>query len=584
MSQVSAVNHRIKTAFLIILGTLFLISLRLFYWQVVKSQALRSVASRQLSTQNIIKGQRGKIYSADNRLLVGNKTVYDLYVNKNELKIEQHDLVEQLVDLFETFHLQQIKDVKNETKEVDQSLEEFNSDEFQQKLNNALDRTSSWILLHSSLCEEQKTMVESTRITGLHLIEQSVRHYPEGSMAAHVTGFVGKDEGGLSVGFYGIEGALNKELQGQEKVIHYKRDAQGQQLADQKLDFSNLSGRDVTLTIRRDIQYIANEELIRGVKQTQSKKGEIVIMDPKTGAILAMATWPHYDPQEYHQTPTELLKNPILTDLYEPGSIFKIFTMATGIDTQAISPETICDNCSGPRVFGEFTIRTWNNEYNPNISMTDALKKSDNVALVYAVEKIGEKNFINYLKKFGIGDALEVDLQEDRSTPLRDRLRLVELANASFGQGFLTNSLQLVRAAGAIANQGIMMRPYIVQEVSDSQTQDKIVYEPQVLKKVLEKESASTVTKMMINSAPTRDSLIGQHFLVAGKTGTAQIASPEGGYRETGTIASFLGFAPADDPKFVMIVKLTEPAISPWAEVTAVPIWYDVADKIILVL
>jgi cell division protein FtsI/penicillin-binding protein 2 len=584
MSQVSAVNHRIKTAFLIILGTLFLISLRLFYWQVIRSQTLKSAASKQLSAQNTIKGQRGKIFTADNKLLVGNTTVYDLYVNKNELKIEQDNLIEQLINLFETFHLQQIQDEKNGNEEVSQNFKEFSSDEFRQKLKNALDRTSSWILLSSSLCEELKTLVESNRITGLHFIEQSVRHYPEGSMAAHITGFVGSDEDGLNVGFYGIEGALNKELKGQEKIIRYKQDAQGQQLADQKLDFSSLDGRDVTLTIRRDIQFIATEELKKGVAQTQSKKGEIVIMDPKTGAILAMATWPHYDPQEYHLTPTEVLKNPILTDLYEPGSIFKIFTIATGIDTQAITPETICDNCSGPRVFGDFAIRTWNNEYNPNISMTDALKKSDNVALVYAVEKIGGENFINYLKKFGIGDALEIDLQEDRSTPLRDKLRPVELANASFGQGFLTNSLQLVRAAGAIANQGIMMRPYIVQEVSDSQTQGKIIHEPQILKKVLEKESANTVTKMMINSAPTRGNWVDQHFLIAGKTGTAQIASSEGGYRETGTIASFLGFAPADDPKFVMIVKLTEPLLSPWAEVTAVPIWYDVADKIMLVL
>lgn len=595
MSSTKTNNPRIKLTFYTIVGCLCLICMRLFYWQVIKSQALSSEAIKQITTKDIIKGQRGLIYTADGHLLVGNQTVYDLYVNKRELEQDQLEIINQLVDIFTSYYEKseeiqkdvqnttQAEVVKNEIQDTPQNPT-FNADEFKQSLTDSFSRSSIWYRLERSIPAELKTSIEEANIKGLHLIEEAVRYYPEGSMSAHITGFVGKNENEDNIGYFGIEGALDKELKGHTKNIKYKKDAKGTQLADQKLDFSNLDGRDITLTIRRDIQFIANNALIKGIKTTGSKSGSIVIMNPNTGAILAMAAWPSYDPVNYHLYETENYQNPTLAELFEPGSIFKIFTLAAGLDIKAITPETICTQCAGPRTFGPYTIKTWNEEYHPNINMTEALKKSDNTALVFAVEKIGQEKFVEYLQKFGIGEEFKIDLQEDRSSPLKEQFRPVELANASFGQGFYTNVLQMVRAAGAIANQGIMMKPYIVEKVSDSQTEDTIKYEPEVLRQVLEKQAANEITQMMIHSAPDRNNLINQHYLVAGKTGTAQIASDEGGYKEDGTIASYLGFAPADNPKFVMMVKLNEPKNSPWAEATAVPVWYEVADKIILLL
>ncbi len=583
MSTALAVNPRIKTAFLFIILIFGIISMRLFYWQVMKAQASQTAVEKQTTGQNMVRGKRGKIYTADNRLLVGNKTVYDLYINKNELKLDQLEVINQLTNIFETYYQTQTAPAQPNSDNTQATTAQFDLNIFKQALVETLSKDSNWTLLVPHLNEELKLKIEATKIAGLHLVEQAARHYPEGSMAAHITGFVGKDENENDIGYFGIEGALNKELQGQEKLLKYKKDGQGQQLADQKLDFSNLDGRDVTLTIRRDIQFIASEALAKGVEYTQSTNGELVIMDPKTGAILALATWPHYDPENYQQTATQTYKNPVLTDLYEPGSTFKIFTMAAALDLGLITPDTTCDTCNGPRIFGDYTIKTWNEQYHPNISMIEALKQSDNTALVFVAEKIGAEKFIEYQQNFGFSQALEIDLQEDSTTPLKTSLRPVELANASFGQGFLTNSLQMIRAVGAIANQGEMMKPYIIQQVSDAQTQNTIVYHPQVLKRVISADAARELTKMMIYAAPDKGNWINQHYLVAGKTGTAQIATV-GGYQESGTMASFIGFAPADDPKFVMIVKLREPSISPWAESTAVPIWYEVADKIMLLL
>lgn len=587
MSNKHPTNLRINLFFYTIISCMCLILMRLFYWQVIKSQALSSEVIKQIATQDIIQGRRGRVFTADNYLLVGNQTVYDLYLNKKEITLDQLEIINQLVEIFKLYYQEQEgaqDDLSQDETQTPAPKPDFSAESFKQSLSDSLSRSSTWLRLERSLPTELKLKIEDAKIKGLHLIEETVRYYPEGSVAAHVTGFVGKDENENDQGYFGIEGALDKELKEHTKSIKYKKDAHGIQLADQKLDFSNLDGRDITLTIRRDIQFIAHEALIEGINATGSKSGSVVVMDPATGAILALVAWPNYDPANYHLYTTESYRNPTLADLFEPGSIFKIFTLATGLDTKSITPETICTQCAGPRTFGSFSIKTWNEQYNPNINMTEALKKSDNTALVFAVETIGHDRFVEYLHRFGIGEELKIDLQEDRSSPLKDSFRPVELANASFGQGFYTNVLQMLRATGAIANQGIMMKPYIIEKVSDSQTGDVIEYQPEILRKVIEKETANTLTQMMVYAAPNRDNWINQHYLVAGKTGTAQIASAQGGYREKGTIASYLGFAPADKPKFVMMVKLNEPQNSPWAEVTAVPIWYEIADKIMLIL
>ncbi|MEA2056254.1 MAG: penicillin-binding protein 2 [Patescibacteria group bacterium] len=569
-SETSITQSRSKILFFLILLGLVAIQARLFYWQIIKGQSLRIQAKNQIIENKKIIGERGRIFAADGHLLVGNKNVFDLFINKKELEIDELDLLNQLAEILSKQELE-----GEEAEEV--------SEQVIQNLVDRLDSESNWIKLASALEPNVKEEITNLDLTGLYLENNSVRYYPEASMAAHLTGFVGKDTQGEPTGYFGIEGALEHELGGNERKISFLHDALGQKMADQELSFSNLDGRDITLTISRQIQHLANTHLQKGIEKYQAKSGEIVIMNPENGNLLALATWPHYSPENYGQYHTELYKNPSLANLFEPGSTFKTLTVSAGIDAGVITPETECSNCSGPRVIGGYTIRTWNDVYHPNITVSDALAKSDNIAMIFIAEAMGANTFKKYLKDFGIGQKIDIDLQEDTDTPFPDRWGPVELATTSFGQGISTNSLQMVRAVSAIANQGTLMRPTIIKKVFDPQTNETIGYQPQKIKQVISEDSARTVIAMMVKAAQKGEAQwIGKKYNVAGKTGTSQVPSPEGGYKEDATIASFIGFAPPEDPKFVMLVKLTEPQSSPWAAETAAPLWFDLAEKLFL--
>lgn len=579
-------KQRLQLTFGSIVVCFLLVIARLFYWQVVRSAGSQLYLQRQSLSQIEISGKRGNIYAADGQLLVSSQTSYDLYVNKKELAVSEDELVDKLVELYQTAQENYQVQIKVDDTTV-YILDQFFTQETEQikeTMQNNLARSSSWLLLLEKVPPSYHDVIQENKIVGLHLFEAQLRYYPEGSMAAHLTGFVGKDEQNRDIGYFGLEGGLERELQSHRQTINFKRDGRGLTLPDQELNYSNLDGRNVTLTLRRDVQLVAERALEQGVDRFQSQSGEIIVLDPQTGAIMALATWPHYDPANYSQYSSSEYKNPALANLYEPGSVFKIITLATGIDLGLVEPETQCPKCDGPRIIGRYTINTWNKVFNPNITMIEALRKSDNTAMVYVSELIGAERFMDYIKRFGIGEALDLDLQEDRSTPLPNKIGAIELATMSFGQGISTNSLQMVRAVGAIANKGVMMKPYLVKSVHDPQTNEVVEYLPQKLRQVISSQTAQTMTQLMIHSAPERRNWINQYYLVAGKSGTSQIPSETGGYKDTGTVASYIGFAPADSPKFVMMVKLNEPQADVWGATTAVPIWYEVADQIMLLL
>jgi cell division protein FtsI/penicillin-binding protein 2 len=325
--------------------------------------------------------------------------------------------------------------------------------------------------------------------------------------------------------------------------------------------------------------------LALAAKKYEFKAGEITVLDPKTGAILGSATWPTYDPDRFFEYSPELYKNPIVSNLYEPGSTFKVLTVAAGIDAGKVTPDTLCPRCAGPRKIDKYEIKTWNEEYHPDISMKDALAKSDNIAMVYVAESLGGDVFEQYLRDFGIGTTTTSDLQEDSGTVFPQKWGPVELATRSFGQGITVTSLQLLRAIASIANQGKLMQPQLVKNVYDPVTSRTIETEPVMIRQVVKPETAREVTQMMVYAAEKGEAQWTKRtdLRVAGKTGTAQIAS-QGGYDAERTIASFIGFAPAEDPHFVMLVKLVEPGSSPWAAETAAPLWYKTAEQLFLLL
>ena len=569
--------QRSRFVFIVLSLGFLAVIFRLFYWQVLQASRLQAAADNQYSRSTSITGSRGLIYTSDNYPLVANETVYRLFAQPKILKASPVEISALLTPILEA----ELPNASSaaEQKEQTESL----TTQLTQKLSQ---KDKNWVSLFQPLSRETKEKIEELQLFAIGFDQYEQRWYPEASMAATITGFVGKDENGSDTGYFGIEGALNKELSARKSLSTSITDALGKKLLGSEPKTENLiNGRSVTTTLRRDIQFLAYSNLERAMNKYGAKSGEIIIMEPHTGKILAMATLPSYDPAHFSEYPTELYKNPSIVATYEPGSTLKVLTEAAGIDANKITPETTCPVCGGPRVFGKYTIRTWNDVYNPNITMTEALAKSDNTAMIYISDLVGADTFESYLKNFMIGEELHIDLQEDTSTPFPARFGPVELATISFGQGISTTSMQLMRAIGAIANGGIIMRPTIIEKVGDESGKETIM-EPQEEKRVISAQSAKKVVDMMITSAHSGEAQWAARdaYTVAAKTGTSQIPSPDGGYEEDKTIASFIGFAPAHDPAFIMLVKLVEPTSSPWAAETAAPLWYTIADDLLLML
>lgn len=570
---------RAKISLFAIYGLLFVISARLFYWQIVKGSTLSEQAENQYTRSSITTGLRGSISTADGYTLVTNKQVFTLFAQPQRLEITPKEVVEQIAPLL-------LVELDSYQSATESATKEQVAHTFEDQLLSKLEKDTKWISLKTNVSEQTKKMIDELAIIGLGFDPYLKRDYPEASMAAHVTGFVGKDAQGNDIGYFGVEGAMDKELKARTQRSTYIADALGLQLSGNQIaDKQLIDGRSVTLTLRRDVQNIIETELKKAVEKYQAKSGEIIVLEPKTGKILGLAAYPYYDQAKFYEYDATYHKNPSLSDLYEPGSTFKIVTVSAGIEEGVITPETVCDACSGPKLYGKYTIRTWNNEYHPNTTMEEGLANSDNIAMIFIAEKLGIDTFKKYLENFGVGQKLSLDLQEDRDTPFPTQWGDVKLATTSFGQGLVVNTLQVVRAVATIANGGIMMRPYIVESVKNTATGETIQHTPIEEKRVVSAQTAAQVTKMLITAAQHGEAqwTASQKYIVAGKTGTSQVVT-ENGYDSEKTIATFVGFAPPEDPKFVMITKLNEPQTSPWAAETAAPLWHTVAQKLFLLL
>lgn len=570
LSEDSLPHYRQRHLFIGFFFIVILILVRLGFWQIIKGPELTQAAENQYQRVQQHIGQRGEILFSDKKPLVLNQQVYRFYTKPNLLSQSERTQVVEAV--LATLASQMPDDPQGLQEKKLQLLSLVDSD------------TKKWAVLAQGLSEKDKLELEAKNLPNSGFESYQTRFYPEGSMSAHLTGFVGKDSNGDDLGYFGLEGGLNHELEPRSFSKKVLTDALGYSLSPQDRSY-DLDGRTIITTLRRDIQVLLEQKLHQGMMKYGPQVGEVIVLDPATGNLLGLAAEPTFDQKNYAQTETATFSNPSLAMTYEPGSTFKVLTVAAGIDSGVITPDSICDRCAGPRQFGEYQIKTWNEEYHPNISMSEALAKSDNVAMIYVAEKVGSDRLRNYFKNFGIGDPIGIELQNDTSTPFPDHFRPVELATASFGQGISTNSLQLVRAVSAIANQGIMMKPKILSAIYDPITGNHLEIKPTEVRRVVSAQTAQQVTQMMIYSAQHGEAqwTYRPDHTVAGKTGTSQVAS-QGGYDEDQTIASFIGFAPAQKPAFVMLVKLTAPTSSIWAAETAAPLWYDIAEELYLLL
>jgi len=419
---------------------------------------------------------------------------------------------------------------------------------------------------------------------------EKYRYYPEKEIGSHILGFVssvdGKDEGR-----YGLEEFFNEELFGQYGSLKSEKAAKSTAVIVNDREYvAPQNGSDLVLTIDRNIQFVACEKLKEAVKKHGATGGTVIAMDPKTGAVIAMCSVPDFDPNEYKDVKDiGVYNNPAIFYQYEPGSVFKVVTMAIAIDQGKVSPSTTYNDP------GEMMINGWskpirNSDFDTKgghgvVDMNFVLENSLNTGAIFAMRQVGPKVFADYVKAFGFGERTGIELGSESpgniDNLLAGKIKEIDAATASFGQGIAVTPLQMIMPYQAIANKGIMMKPHIVKEIIHSDGQREEI-EPKAAGRLLSAKTADTMRAMLVNIVENGHSSRAyiEGYYTGGKTGTAQIATA-GGYLKGEYIHTFIGLAPIEDPAFVMLVKMDSPKDVTYAEGSVVPVWRDIADFIL---
>jgi len=405
--------------------------------------------------------------------------------------------------------------------------------------------------------DEQVAKVKELSFEGIYISEDKYRFYPFRELASQIIGFTAPtDNNYIPTGRYGLELYYNEELSGKMGSIN------GDNITEA------VAGEDLYLTIDSNIQTQAEEVLNKLVDKYSADRGMVIVQNPKTGAILAMGATPGFDPNNYGEYRLANFLNPAIETVYEPGSVMKIITMSAGLDAGKLTPNTTYYD-SGELKLDGFTIKNWDKKAHGRTTMTEVIEGSLNTGAAYAQSLIGKDLFYNYLTRFGFGETTGIALPGEVGGSLRNLegdSRDVNFATASFGQGVSVTPIQLINAVSSIANGGVLMRPYLLA--------DK---EPEVMRRVVSEKAAKQATDMLVSAVSKATVAAIPKFDVAGKTGTAQIPI-KGGYAEDKFIHTFVGFAPAYDPEFTILIRIDNPYGAPLAGLTVVPSFRDLAE------
>ena len=460
----------------------------------------------------------------------------------------------------------------------------FDAEKIKRIAINLDDHTDPYEPIMREVKEDKLAELVALKLPGVYFIREEGRLYPESGLGGQVTGFVGSSEDGTMTGKYGIEGYFNQELTGTPGFLRSERDIAGRLIAVGNRSIEPaVNGSDVVLTIDRTIQYEACAKLKDTVARHGADGGSIIVMDPKTGKILAMCGAPDFEPGDYRNAPsTEAFNNPAIFSAYEPGSIFKAITMAASVDAEAVTPTTTFTDTGEVMVDGwPKPIRNAENKVYGTIDMTTVLEDSVNTGMVFSMREMGMDRFVEYVKNFGFGvrTGLEIETESSGTIDALDIGKEIYAATASFGQGITVTPIQMLAAYGAIANDGVLMRPYIVEDVV-APDGTHAPRDPQEIRRVLQAKTARLVGAMLVsvveNGHGKKAGVPG--YYIGGKTGTAQVARSDGlGYDLDSTIGSFAGYGPVNNPKFAMIVRIDHPRDVVWAESTAAPLFGDMA-------
>jgi cell division protein FtsI (penicillin-binding protein 3) len=536
-------------------GVLFLlifvaVSARAVHLQVVQADDLQQRAEQQ--RQQIVKlaPQRGSIFDRNGDPLAISLAADSLYADPAQVA-EPHQVAAKLAPLLH---------------------------KPQRELERLLASNKRFVWLERKLDPQVAKQVRGLKQPGLHFVTERKRYYPQGNTAAHVLGFTGLDPNGLE----GIELEYDRQLQGDPGRLVSLRDARGRGLASaEQLVQGGEPGSNLYLTLDRSLQYVAEKELARVVEKTQAVGGTVVMLEPASGRILAMASQPDYNPNAAGRFAPAKRRNRAVCDMYEPGSTFKPFLLAAVLEEGLVTPQQKIYCEQGRYRVGTKVIR--DHKKFGQLSVAEALKFSSNIGFAKLGKALERDRFHQYLRDFGFGETTGAGLPGEVSGLLRSASRWfeIDLAAISFGQGVSVTSLQMVAALGAIANGGLLMEPYLVERITtaDGKTFQKRL--PEVRRRVISEETAAQVRQIMVGvtepgGTGTRAALPG--YRVAGKTGTAQKVDPvTGGYSPDKRVSSFIGFVPADKPALVISVTVDEPQGKTYGGLVAAPAFAKIA-------
>lgn len=575
---------------------LFCVSLvalgRLFYIQVIQHKKYILLAEDQHWGKYSIKPSRGEIYSDDGYLLAGNQTYYLLFADPSKVKSPK-DPIEKLADIFYQHDLNRITQETTDAqklKSIAAVLEEEKKASIE-RYTSLLSRSGLWVPLKNAVDPNLKNEISMLNLEGFGFEEEPTRYYPEGVLASHVLGFVASDKNGEKRGYNGVEGTFNDTLRGRPGFVMQEVDAKGVPLLiGGEKGTQAIPGNSIYISINRTIQHIVEEKLKEGVEKFDAKSGSVIVMDPFTGDILAMANYPTYHPSDFSEKAFEEdatayrksveRKNLAIADTYEPGSVMKPFTVAAAIDKGLVNPNsTFIDN--GPVEYSGKFIDNWNHQHPGKQNIIQLLQKSNNIGAAWVGHLVGRKGLYDYLRLFGMGERTDIDLEGEDSGLLHnyDSWTDIDLANISFGQGMSATTLQVLTGFNAFANGGYLVKPRIIKWIADS---DKKIEVPVTVRhRIIKKETADTMVDLLEQAASGGEAqwFVLKNYRIGGKTGTGQIIV-DGNYAPDITNATFIGFL-SGSRKYSMLVRLQEPRVKSFASETATPIWMEITSELV---
>lgn len=441
------------------------------------------------------------------------------------------------------------------------------------------DRKKHFVWLKRRVSPSEADAVRALALPGVELVKESRRYYPNRELGAHVVGFAGIDANGLE----GIEKELDDQLSGDREAAKGLTDARGRIVfSEGAAGLKGLVGNTVQLTIDSQLQNIAERELSNAVRVFEAKSGHAIVMDPATGEILALANAPTFDPNLSGASTIEQRRNRAVLDVYEPGSTFKVFTLAAALNSGKVRPaeKFFCENGR----LEIFDVVIHDDHRDGWLSATECLKRSSNICFAKIAERLTKERFYYYIRRFGFGEKTHVALPSESPGMLTHYRKWydVDAATIAFGQGIGVTGIQMAAALGAIANGGNLMQPQLVRAVRDPEGEDVRRVAPEMRRRVVSRYTARLVADMMTSvteAGGTGEQGALDGFLVAGKTGTAQKSNGHRGYAKDKWVASFFAFVPADRPRLLVSVVIDEPLISQYGGVVAAPTVRRIADQ-----